>query len=87
MHENKVRKINCLAAVRTEAKPTIETFKAANLLKLDSCALDRGKKILKKTGIENYKYSRMTDLGCMKGQSTELMRLLTRLMKKLKAYT
>lgn len=49
MRENKVRKINCLAAVRTEAKPTKEAFKAANLLKLDSCALDRGKKILRKS--------------------------------------
>jgi uncharacterized metal-binding protein len=69
LRDNKVRKMNCLAAVGADVKPTIEAFKAANLLLLDGCPVDCGKKILDKAGIENYKYMRMTDLGYIKGQT------------------
>ena len=52
-----------------DVQPTIEAFKAANLLLLDGCAVDCGKKILDKAGITNYQYIRMTDLGFVKGQT------------------
>jgi uncharacterized metal-binding protein len=69
LRDNKVRKMNCLAAVAADIRPTIETFKAANLLLLDGCPVDCGKKILDKAGIENFNYMRMTDLGYVKGQT------------------
>jgi uncharacterized metal-binding protein len=69
MRDNKIRKMNCLAAVAADVKPTIEMFKEANLLLIDGCAVDCGKKILDKAGITNYKYIRMTDLGYVKGQT------------------
>ena len=69
LRDNKIRKMNCLAAVAADVQPTIEAFKAANLLLIDGCAVDCGKKILDKAGIVNYKYLRMTDLGYVKGQT------------------
>lgn len=69
LRDNKIRKMNCLAAVAADVKPTIEAFKEANLLLIDGCPVDCGKKILDKAGIENYKYLRMTDLGYVKGQT------------------
>ncbi len=66
---NKIRKMNCLAAVGADIKPTIEMFKTANLLLIDGCTVDCGKKILEKAGINNYKYMRITDLGYIKGQT------------------
>jgi uncharacterized metal-binding protein len=69
LRDDKIRKMNCLAAVAAGIQPTIEAFNAANLLLLDGCPVDCGKKILDKAGIENYKYLRMTDLGYKKGQT------------------
>ena len=69
LRDNKVRKMNCLAAVGADIKPTIDAFKAANLLLLDGCAVDCGKKILDKNGITNYHYLRITDLGFEKGKT------------------
>jgi uncharacterized metal-binding protein len=69
LRDNKIRKMNCLAAVAADVKPTIEMFKEANLLLIDGCPVDCGKKILDKAGITDYKYMRMTDLGYVKGQT------------------
>lgn len=69
MRDNKIRKMNCLAAVAADVKPTIEMFKEADLLLIDGCSVDCGKKILDKAGINSYKYLRMTDLGYVKGQT------------------
>jgi uncharacterized metal-binding protein len=69
LRDNKIYKMNCLAAVGADVQPTIEMFKAANLLLLDGCAVDCGKKILDKAGITGYQYIRMTDLGYVKGQT------------------
>ncbi|NVO09780.1 MAG: hypothetical protein HXX16_07460 [Bacteroidales bacterium] len=38
-------------------------FKTANLLLLDGCSVDCGKKILDKAGITNYQYLRLTVKG------------------------
>jgi len=69
LRDKKVRKMNCLAAVGADVKPTIEAFKVSNLLMLEGCPVDCGKKILDKAGITNYTHLRMTDLGYVKGQS------------------
>jgi Uncharacterized conserved protein len=77
LRDNKIRKMNCLAAVAADVKPTIEMFKEANLLLIDGCAVDCGKKILDKAGINNYKYMRMTDLGYIKGQTPVTNEVIT----------
>jgi uncharacterized metal-binding protein len=69
LRDDKIRKMNCLAAIAADVKPTIEIFKAANLLLIDGCPVDCGKKILDKAGINSYKYLCMTDLGYVKGQT------------------
>ena len=69
LRDNKFRKMNCLAAVGAGIQTTIDAFKIANILMLDGCPVDCGKKILDNSGITNYQYVRMTDLGFMKGQT------------------
>jgi uncharacterized metal-binding protein len=82
LRDNKIRKMNCLAAVAADIKPTIEAFKAANLLLIDGCPVDCGKKILDKAGIENYKYLRMTDLGYVKGQTPVTQKVIDTVYEK-----
>lgn len=69
LHDNKVRKMNCLAVVGAGIEPSIEAFKAKNILMLDGCPTDCGKRILDKYGFTNYQYLRVTDLGYKKGQT------------------
>jgi uncharacterized metal-binding protein len=69
LRNNNIRKMNCLAAVGAGIDTTIEKFKVANLLMIDGCAIDCGKKILENAGINQYKYLRLTDHGYVKGQT------------------
>lgn len=69
LRDTNVRKMGCLSMVSADIRPSIEAFKLANLLLLDGCAIDCGKKILENAGITNYQYLRMTDLGYVKGQT------------------
>lgn len=69
LRDDKIRKMNCLAAVAADVKTTIDMFKESNLLLIDGCPVDCGKKILDKAGISNYKYMRITDLGYVKGHT------------------
>jgi len=82
LRDNKVRKMNCLAAVAAGIQPVIDAFKVANLLMLDGCPVDCGKKILDKAGITNYQYVRMTDLGYKKGQTPVTEELLNTVYEK-----
>lgn len=69
LRDNKIRKMNCLAAAAAGKEPTIDMFKQANLLLIDGCQLDCGKRILDKAGIGNYRYLRLTDMGYAKGNT------------------
>jgi uncharacterized metal-binding protein len=69
LRDNNVRKMNCLAAVGAEIQPTIEAFRKSNLLMIEGCPVDCGKKMLDKAGIGNYKHLRITDMGFVKGQT------------------
>ena len=66
-----VRKMNCLAVVGAGIEKSIESIKKSNLLIIDGCPVDCGKKIAEKAGIENFSYVRITDLGYKKS-STEV---------------
>ncbi len=69
LRDNKVRKMNCLAAVGAGIEPTIEAFKKAGVLLIDGCAVDCEKKIFDKAGLDKYLYMRLTDLGYKKGNT------------------
>ncbi|MCK9208865.1 MAG: putative zinc-binding protein [Salinivirgaceae bacterium] len=85
LRDNKVRKMNCLAAVGAGINPTIESFKSANLLLLDGCPVDCGKKILEQAGIENFHYIRITDLGYIKGQTPVTEGIIKEVYEKVEA--
>lgn len=69
LRDNGVRKMNCLAVVGAGITESIEQLKKTDILMLDGCTVDCGKKILDKAGFADYKYLRMTDLGFKKGQT------------------
>jgi len=69
LRDNGVRKMNCLAVVGAGIEKSIEDFKKKNILLLDGCPIDCGKRILDKAGFTDYKYMRITDLGYKKGQT------------------
>ncbi len=69
LRDNGVRNMNCLSVLGADIKKSIEDLKTKNILMLDGCPVDCGKRILDKAGITNYKYMRITDLGYKKGET------------------
>ncbi|PKO98394.1 MAG: zinc-binding protein [Bacteroidetes bacterium HGW-Bacteroidetes-8] len=69
LRDNGVRKMNCLAVIGAGIEKSIEDFKTKNILVLDGCPVDCGKKILDKAGFKEYCYLRVTDLGYIKGET------------------
>jgi uncharacterized metal-binding protein len=69
LRDNGVRSMKCLAMVATDNEPLIKSLKTANILIIDGCSVDCGKKIMDKAGLTNYGYLRLTDHGFQKGQS------------------
>lgn len=69
LRDNGVRSMKCLAMVASDNQPLIESLKTANVLIIDGCPVDCGKKIMDKAGLTNYGYLRLTDHGFQKGQS------------------
>jgi uncharacterized metal-binding protein len=61
--------MNCLAVVGAGIENSIETFKKSNMLVIDGCGVDCGKKMLDQAGIKEYSYLRVTDLGFEKGKT------------------
>lgn len=68
LSRNKVRKMNCLAMVGAEIEDKIEEFKKCNVLVIDGCEVDCGKKILDKYSNNNTQM-RLTDLRYEKGKT------------------
>jgi uncharacterized metal-binding protein len=62
-----IYKMNCLAKIGFRDAKTIEEFSKANLLVIDGCPIDCGKKTLEQAGIANAKQLRLTDMGFTKG--------------------
>jgi uncharacterized metal-binding protein len=69
LRDQKIRKMNCLAVVGAGIEKSIEDFRAKNILVLDGCPIDCGKRIMDRNGFTGYQYIRMTDLGYKKGQT------------------
>lgn len=69
LRDNGVRKMNCLAVVGAGIEKSIESFKSKEILIIDGCPIDCGKRIMEKYNFTNYKYLRITDLGFKKGET------------------
>ncbi len=69
LNRNKVRKMSCLAMFATYDEQQVKNLKDKNILLIDGCSEDCGKKILEKIGVTNYKYLRINDLGYEKGKT------------------
>ena len=69
LRDNGVCTMKCLAMVASENQQLIESLKIANVLIIDGCPVDCGKKIMEKAGLNNFAYLRLTDHGFQKGQS------------------
>lgn len=69
LSSNKVRKMNCLAVVGAGIQPSIDAFKKANILLIDGCPTECGKRILNTQGFNSYQHLRITDLGYIKGRT------------------
>jgi uncharacterized metal-binding protein len=69
LSKNKVRKMNCLTVAATGTEEKINEFRKCNILVIDGCSEDCGKKIMAMRGITDYNYLRLTDLGYEKGKT------------------
>lgn len=69
LSRSKDRKMNCLAVVASCTAGKIEEFRKCDILVIDGCPEDCGKKIMEKAGLNNYLYLRLTDLGYEKGKT------------------
>jgi len=69
LRDTNIRNMKCLAMVAADSQTLIDSLKLANVLVLDGCAVDCGKKIMDKAAIANYNYVRLTDFGFVKGQT------------------
>ncbi len=47
---------------------SIENFKTKEILIIDGCPIDCGKRMMEQHNFTNYKYLRVTDLGLVKGK-------------------
>ena len=69
LSRNGERKMSCMSLFASCAQDKIEEFKSKNLLVIDGCPEDCGKKVMEQRGIRNYAYLRITDLGYEKGKT------------------
>ena len=63
------RQMKCLAMVGIGTDDIISDFSKYDILVLDGCSVDCGKKMLERAALENFKQIRMTDLGYTKGKT------------------
>lgn len=69
LRDTNQRAMKCLAMVGAGDELLIESLKSANVLVIDGCPIDCGKKMMEKAGISNFNYIRLSDWGYKKGQS------------------
>lgn len=70
LRDNQVRKMNCLAMVAIGNEPLISSLKLSNVLVIDGCPVDCGRKILEQAGMTSFVHLRLTDLGYVKGKTS-----------------
>lgn len=70
LHREGVGKMYCLTGVGAQLNNFVETTKTApKRLVIDGCPMDCAKKSMENSGITEFDYIRITDLGFQKGKS------------------
>ena len=69
MHKNQIRNMKCLAFVSAGISEMIDSVRETNMLVIDGCELDCGRKTFEKNGLTEFKHFRLTDLGYEKGKT------------------
>jgi len=87
LRDNNIRKMNCLAMIAIDNKPLIESFQNANVLVIDGCPVDCGRKILENAGLKEFNHLRLTDLGYLKGKTTPSKEVITAIYEKAESYS
>lgn len=82
LHSTEKIQMKCLAVVAAGIEKSIEEYKNKEILMLDGCSVECGKKVLDAAGFTNYTYLRVTDLGYKKGQTTLNEHILMDVYKK-----
>ena len=59
----------------------INSVKNTNMLVIDGCTLDCGKKTFEKNGLTNFRHLRLTDLGYEKGKTKPSEEVISRMYK------
>jgi len=80
---NKVRNMSCLALFATCDQEKLDELKMQDILVIDGCSADCGKKVMQEKGISNYSYVRITDLGYEKGNTPTSQEIVTEIFEKI----
>lgn len=79
LHKNQIRNMKCLAFVSAGITEMIDSVRDTDMLVIDGCNLDCGKKTFDKNGLNNYHHLRLTDLGYEKGKTPATPELVDKL--------
>jgi uncharacterized metal-binding protein len=82
LRDNNQRSMKCLALVGADDQPVINSLNKGNVLVIDGCPQECGKKILDKASVSNYQYVRLDNWGYKKGQSEANTERVNELYKK-----
>ena len=80
--QNSNRKMSCLALIASCDKEQKQEFGSNDILVIDGCNKDCGKKVLQNSGINEFGYVRITDLGCKKGNTPTTTKNIKKLYQK-----
>jgi uncharacterized metal-binding protein len=81
LHKNQVRAMKCLAFVSAGEIEMIDSVRDTNMLVIDGCGLDCGKKTFEKNGLAEFTHLRLTDLGYEKGKTPPTKDVIARIYK------
>ena len=82
MHLTGHRSMKCLAFVSAGITEMIDSVKDSNMLVIDGCALDCGKKTFLKNGLNDFIHLRLTDLGYEKGKTPATPSVIDKMYEK-----
>lgn len=63
------RKLSCMALLGAEIEGPVNEMREKNILVIDGCSVDCGKKMVEKSNLTNYTHLRLTDHGFIKGET------------------
>ena len=86
LSHNNISKMSCLVLFAICENEKINEFKNKNILVIDGCSEDCGKKIMQQRGIKDNYYLRVTDLGYEKGKTLTSLDTIENVYEKAKVY-